>query len=50
MYVHTWEYRTPIEEVMRSLDDAVRSGKVHYIAISNTPAWVISRANTMVIG
>ncbi|CAG8731324.1 26481_t:CDS:10 [Dentiscutata erythropus] len=47
MYVHAWEYRTPIEEVMRSLDDAVRSGKVLYIAISDTPAWVFSRANTM---
>ncbi|CAG8819315.1 27923_t:CDS:2, partial [Racocetra persica] len=47
MYVHMWEFRTPIEEVMRSLDDVVRSGKVLYIAISNAPAWVVSRANTM---
>ncbi|CAG8715159.1 8887_t:CDS:2, partial [Racocetra fulgida] len=47
MYVHVWEFRTPIEEVMRSLDDVVRSGKVLYIAISNAPAWVLSRANTM---
>ncbi|CAG8719369.1 15203_t:CDS:2, partial [Racocetra fulgida] len=30
MYVHAWEFRTPIEEIMRSLDDAVRSGKVHF--------------------
>ncbi|CAG8481178.1 12269_t:CDS:2 [Racocetra fulgida] len=47
LYVHIWEYRTPIEEVIRSLDDAVRSGKVLYAAISDTPAWVISRANTI---
>ncbi|CAG8741917.1 3506_t:CDS:10, partial [Cetraspora pellucida] len=47
LYVHAWEFRTPIEEMMRSLDDAVRSGKVLYIAISDAPAWVISRANTM---
>ncbi|CAG8750398.1 1880_t:CDS:10, partial [Dentiscutata erythropus] len=47
MYVHSWEFRTPIEEVMRSLDDVVRSGKVLYIAISNTPSWVISSANMM---
>ncbi|CAG8438870.1 5147_t:CDS:10 [Acaulospora morrowiae] len=47
LYVHLWEYRTPIEEVMRALDDAVRSGKVLYVGISNTPSWVISRANTI---
>ncbi|CAG8461925.1 10449_t:CDS:10 [Cetraspora pellucida] len=47
LYVHIWEYRTPIEEVMRSLDDVVRSGKVLYVAISDTPAWVFSRANTI---
>jgi aryl-alcohol dehydrogenase-like predicted oxidoreductase len=28
LYVHAYEYRTPIEEIMRSLDDVVRSGKV----------------------
>ena len=32
---------------MRGLDDLVRQGKVNYIGISDTPAWVISRANTM---
>ncbi|CAG8781724.1 45572_t:CDS:10, partial [Gigaspora margarita] len=47
MYVHVWEFRTPIEEVMRSLDDVVRSGKVLYVALSDAPAWVLSRANTM---
>ncbi|CAG8464215.1 775_t:CDS:10 [Gigaspora rosea] len=47
LYLHLWDFRTPIEEVMRSFDDVVRSGKVHYVAISDTPAWVISRANTM---
>jgi len=47
LYVHAWEYRTPISEVMRALDDAVRSGKVLYTGISDTPAWVISRANTL---
>ncbi|KAF0341918.1 aldo/keto reductase [Gigaspora margarita] len=47
MYVHAWEYRTPIEEVLRSLDDVVRSGKVLYVAISDSPAWVISCANAI---
>ncbi len=32
---------------MRALDDMVRSGKVLYIGISDTPAWVVSRANTL---
>ncbi|KAF9102758.1 hypothetical protein BGX27_010863 [Mortierella sp. AM989] len=47
LYVHVWEYRTPINEVMRALDDVVRSGKAHYVAVSDTPSWVISSANTM---
>ncbi len=46
-WVHMWDFTTPVEEVMRGLDDLVRSGKVHYIGISDTPAWVISRANML---
>lgn len=38
---------TPVDEVLRGLDDLVRSGKVHYIGISDTPAWVVSQANAM---
>ena len=38
---------TPIEEVMRSLDDMVRAGKVLYIGISDAPAWIVSQANTL---
>jgi aryl-alcohol dehydrogenase-like predicted oxidoreductase len=38
---------TPVEEVMRALDDLVRAGKVLYVGVSDTPAWVVSRANTM---
>jgi aryl-alcohol dehydrogenase-like predicted oxidoreductase len=47
LYLHIWDQLTPIEEVMRGLDDLVRQGKVNYIGISDTPAWVISRGNTM---
>ncbi|CAG8806853.1 9637_t:CDS:2, partial [Racocetra persica] len=47
MYVHVWDFRTPVEEVMRSLDDVIRSGKVLYVAISDSPAWVISSANML---
>ncbi len=38
---------TPVEEVMRALDDLVRSGKVLYVGISDTPAWVIAKANML---
>ncbi|RIA85479.1 aldo/keto reductase [Glomus cerebriforme] len=47
LYVHFYEYRTPIEEFMRSLDDVIRSGKVLYIAVSDIPSWALSRANTI---
>lgn len=46
-WVHAWDYMTPVDEVMRALDDMVRSGKVLYVGISDTPAWVVSRANTL---
>ena len=46
-WVHAWDPMTPTEEVMRGLDDLVSQGKVLYIGISDTPAWVVSRANTL---
>lgn len=46
-WVHAWEYRTPVEEVMRALDDLVRQGKVLYLGISDTPAWKVAQANTL---
>ncbi len=46
-WVHAWDELTPIEEVMRGLDDLVRAGKILYIGISNAPAWWIARANTL---
>jgi aryl-alcohol dehydrogenase-like predicted oxidoreductase len=47
LWVHAWDALTPTEEIMRGLDDLMRSGKVHYIGISDTPAWVVSQANTI---
>jgi len=47
LWVHAWDFITPVEEVLRGLDDLISSGKVHYIGISDTPAWVVARANTM---
>jgi aryl-alcohol dehydrogenase-like predicted oxidoreductase len=46
LYVHVWDYLTPVEEVMRGLDDLIRAGKVLYIAVSDTPAWIFTEANT----
>lgn len=45
-YLHMWDYMTPVEEVMRGLDDLVRSGKVLYVGISDSPAYVVAEANT----
>ncbi|KAJ8098688.1 NADP-dependent oxidoreductase domain-containing protein [Lipomyces tetrasporus] len=45
LYVHYWDYTTSIPELMRSLDDVVRAGKVLYLGISDTPAWIVSKAN-----
>jgi aryl-alcohol dehydrogenase-like predicted oxidoreductase len=47
LWVHIWDFLTPIEEVMRALDDQVRAGKVLYVGISDTPAWIIARANAI---
>ncbi|MFW5844828.1 MAG: aldo/keto reductase, partial [Planctomycetota bacterium] len=46
-YLHIWDFTTRPEEVMRGLEDLVRSGKVVYIGISDTPAWLVSRCNTL---
>lgn len=46
-YLHIWDDITPIDEVMRGMDDLVRQGKVNYIAISDTPAWVVAKGNTL---
>ena len=45
--LHAWDYATPCEEIMRGLDDLVRGGKGHYVAIFDTPAWEVSRANML---
>ena len=46
-YVHNFDMTTPIEEMLRGLDDLVRAGKVRYIAASNFLAWQVARANLM---
>lgn len=46
-WIHAWDFTTGIEELMRSLDDAVRQGKILSIGISDTPAWIVAQANTI---
>ncbi|MBL4826339.1 MAG: aldo/keto reductase [Spongiibacteraceae bacterium] len=43
LYLHLWDDRTPVEEILRAFDDLVSAGKILYVGISNTPAWQISR-------
>ncbi|WP_407547621.1 aldo/keto reductase [Streptomyces sp. Pv4-95] len=43
LYLHVWDSTTPVEEILRGMDDLVRQGKVLYVAISNAPAWQVSR-------
>ncbi|KAI0830121.1 aryl-alcohol dehydrogenase [Trametes gibbosa] len=45
LYLHWWDYDTSVEEVMNGLHHLVTSGKVLYLGISDTPAWVVSKAN-----
>jgi aryl-alcohol dehydrogenase-like predicted oxidoreductase len=46
-WVHIWDAFTPVEEVVRALDDVVRAGKVLYVGISDTPAWIVAQAVTL---
>jgi len=46
LYLHAWDGTTPVDEVMRAMDDLVRAGKVLYVGISDTPAWQVARMQT----
>ena len=45
LYVHWWDYTCSVEEVMDGLHTLVLQGKVLYLGVSDTPAWIVSRAN-----
>lgn len=47
LYLHIWDDLTPIDEVLRGMDDLIRQGKITYAAISDTPAWVVAKGNTL---
>jgi aryl-alcohol dehydrogenase-like predicted oxidoreductase len=46
-WVHVWDRTTPAEEVLQTLVDAVRSGKILHYGFSNTPAWYIAKIATL---
>jgi aryl-alcohol dehydrogenase-like predicted oxidoreductase len=46
-WLHNWDVNTPIDETLATLEDLVRSGKVRYIGVSDSPAWKIAQANVM---
>lgn len=45
LYVHWWDYGTSVEEIMNSLHTLIIQRKALYLGISDTPAWVVSKAN-----
>lgn len=49
-YLHVWDHLTPPEEVMRGFDALIRSGKIRYAGLSDTPAWYASQAQTYARG
>jgi aryl-alcohol dehydrogenase-like predicted oxidoreductase len=46
-YLHAWDTVTPVEEVLATLTDLVREGKIRYYGLSDTPAWYVARAQTL---
>ena len=46
-WLHAWDTVTPVEEVVATMNDLVRDGKIRYYGFSDTPAWYIARAQTL---
>ena len=46
-YLHSWDLITPVEEVISTLTDLIREGKIRYYGLSDTPAWYFTRAQTL---
>ncbi len=47
LWMHVWDGITPLDEVMQSLGDLVRAGKIRYFGFSDVPAWYAASAGTM---
>lgn len=46
-YLHVWDTLTPVEEVVSTMNDLVREGKIRHFGLSDTPAWYVARAQTL---
>ncbi|MBO0357609.1 aldo/keto reductase [Hymenobacter sp. BT186] len=46
-WLHAWDMVTPVEEVLQTLGDLVRAGKIRYFGFSNMPAWYTTKAATL---
>ncbi|HEX7962035.1 MAG TPA: aldo/keto reductase [Terriglobales bacterium] len=46
-WLHAWDTITPAEEVLSTLTDLVREGKIRYIGFSDVPAWYVARVQTL---
>ena len=46
-WMHIWDGVTPVEEIVQTLGDLVRSGKIRYYALSDMPAWLAIKAATI---
>ena len=46
-WLHVWDMVTPVEEVLQTLGDLVRAGKICYFGFSDNPAWYAVKAATL---
>ena len=46
-WLHAWDTVTPVEEVISTLNDLVREGRIRHYGFSDTPAWYVARAQTL---
>lgn len=44
LWLHFWDFTTPLDEILRAAEDLTRAGKILYFGLSDTPAWLASRA------
>ena len=46
-WMHVWDAVTPADEVLQTLGDLVRAGKIRYFGLSNVPAWYAAQMATL---
>ena len=46
-WMHVWDAVTPVDEVLQTLGDLVRAGKIRYFGLSDGPAWAATKTATL---